>query len=55
MSPNAESSEEREIADGPGACREPYDAPHFFNISGMSYGALSHAAVTARHGARGDD
>lgn len=35
------------IAEGPGACREPYDAPSFFNISGMSYGALSHAAVTA--------
>jgi glutamate synthase domain-containing protein 2 len=35
------------IATGPGACREPYDAPSFFNISGMSYGALSHAAVSA--------
>jgi glutamate synthase domain-containing protein 2 len=35
------------IAEGPGACRVPYDAPSFFNISGMSYGALSHAAVTA--------
>ena len=35
------------IAAGPGACREPYDAPSFFNISGMSYGALSHAAVSA--------
>ena len=35
------------IASGPGACREPYPAQHFFNISGMSYGALSHAAVTA--------
>ena len=35
------------IATGPGACREPYAAKHFFNISGMSYGALSHAAVTA--------
>ena len=33
--------------EGPGACREPYDPPSFFNISGMSYGALSHAAVTA--------
>ncbi len=41
------------IADGPGASREPYDAPSFFNISGMSYGALSHAAVTAlSNGAR---
>ncbi|HTQ70787.1 MAG TPA: FMN-binding glutamate synthase family protein [Acidocella sp.] len=35
------------IADGPGACREPYTAQSFFNVSGMSYGALSHAAVTA--------
>ena len=35
------------VASGPGACREPYVAQSFFNISGMSYGALSHAAVTA--------
>ncbi|GGO77289.1 FMN-binding glutamate synthase family protein [Marinobacterium nitratireducens] len=28
-------------------CREPYDAPSFFNISGMSYGALSRPAVRA--------
>jgi glutamate synthase domain-containing protein 2 len=35
------------IATGPGACREPFVATHFFNISGMSYGALSHAAVSA--------
>ena len=35
------------IVTGPGACREPYTAPSFFNISGMSYGALSHAAVSA--------
>ncbi|MBN8892778.1 MAG: FMN-binding glutamate synthase family protein [Rhodospirillales bacterium 70-18] len=35
------------IAEGPGASREPYLAPSFFNISGMSYGALSHAAVSA--------
>jgi len=35
------------VATGPGACREPYVARHFFNISGMSYGALSHAAVTS--------
>lgn len=27
--------------------REPYDAPSFFNISGMSYGALSGPAVRA--------
>lgn len=37
---------------GPGA-REPYAAPSFFNISGMSYGALSRPAVRAlSHGAR---
>ena len=35
------------VTDGAGACREPYDPPGFFNISGMSYGALSHAAVSA--------
>jgi len=41
------------IAEGPGACREPFVAKSFFNISGMSYGALSHAAVTAlSHGAK---
>jgi glutamate synthase domain-containing protein 2 len=35
------------ITEGPGACRQPYKAMSFFNISGMSYGALSHAAVSA--------
>ncbi len=35
------------IANGPGACDQPYTAESFFNVSGMSYGALSHAAVTA--------
>lgn len=35
------------ITEGPGACRNPYFARSFFNISGMSYGALSHAAVSA--------
>ena len=35
------------IAEGPGACRHPYVARSFFNISGMSYGALSRAAVSA--------
>ena len=35
------------IAHGPGACNQPYTAESFFNISGMSHGALSHAAVTA--------
>jgi glutamate synthase domain-containing protein 2 len=28
-------------------CRQPYDAPSFFNISGMSYGAMSKPAVQA--------
>jgi glutamate synthase domain-containing protein 2 len=41
------------IGDGPGACRQPYEAKYFFNISGMSYGALSGAAVLAlSNGAR---
>ena len=35
------------IGAGPGACRTPYLATSFFNISGMSYGALSPAAVSA--------
>ncbi|MBS1270506.1 MAG: Glutamate synthase [NADPH] large chain [Gammaproteobacteria bacterium] len=34
-------------------CEKPYDAPSFFNISGMSYGALSSPAVRAlSNGAR---
>ncbi len=34
-------------------CRVPYDAPSFFNISGMSFGALSAPAIQAlSHGAR---
>ena len=34
-------------------CRQPYNAPSFFNISGMSYGALSTPAVLAlSNGAR---
>jgi glutamate synthase domain-containing protein 2 len=35
------------IAEGPGASAMPYLGRHFFNISGMSYGALSSAAVLA--------
>ena len=35
------------IDEGPGACAQPYFARSFFNISGMSYGALSGAAVSA--------
>ncbi|MEM7071544.1 MAG: FMN-binding glutamate synthase family protein, partial [Pseudomonadota bacterium] len=34
-------------------CKKPYNAPSFFNISGMSYGALSTPAVRAlSHGAK---
>lgn len=34
-------------------CQQPYDAPSFFNISGMSFGAISAPAVTAlSNGAR---
>jgi glutamate synthase domain-containing protein 2 len=37
---------------GEGAARHPYDAPSLYNISGMSYGALSTPAVRAlSHGA----
>ena len=35
------------VGEGPSACARPYLAKSIFNISGMSYGALSHAAVTA--------
>ncbi len=35
------------VTEGPGACRTPFFGASFFNISGMSYGALSHAAVSA--------
>ena len=35
------------VTQGPGACRLPYVATSLFNISGMSYGSLSHAAVSA--------
>jgi glutamate synthase domain-containing protein 2 len=38
------------LSEGPGACRTPYLATSFFNISGMSYGALSPAAVRALSG-----
>ena len=38
------SSEPLRIGAG---CRHPYDAPSFFNISGMSYGAISKPAVQA--------
>ena len=34
-------------AQGPGSCLHPFNPDSFFNISGMSYGALSHAAVSA--------
>ena len=35
------------LAEGPGACRSRISPSSFFNICGMSYGALSHAAVIA--------
>ena len=35
------------ITEGPGACQHPFMPLSFFNISGMSFGALSSAAVTA--------
>jgi glutamate synthase domain-containing protein 2 len=35
------------VTSGAGACRTPFLGRHFFNISGMSFGALSHAAVLA--------
>ncbi len=41
-----ETTEPTPILFGP-HCREPYNAPSFFNISGMSYGALSKPAVQA--------
>ena len=41
------------VSQGPGSCQHPYRARSFFNISGMSYGALSPAAVLAlSHGAK---
>ncbi len=39
--------ESRPMRIGEGSARHPYDAPSFFNISGMSYGALSTPAVRA--------
>jgi len=39
-------AETRPLVIGPG-CRQPYAAPSFFNISGMSFGALSRPAVSA--------
>ncbi|MDJ0979956.1 MAG: FMN-binding glutamate synthase family protein [Erythrobacter sp.] len=42
----------RPMVIGAGTARIPYEAPSFFNISGMSYGALSRPAITAlSHGA----
>lgn len=41
-----ETSPEDTLTFGP-YCREPYQTKSFFNISGMSYGALSKPAVTA--------
>lgn len=41
-----DSAQSQPLRIGP-YCSEPYDAPSFFNISGMSYGALSKPAVQA--------
>jgi glutamate synthase domain-containing protein 2 len=41
-----ETARTRALRIGP-YCRHPYDAPSFFNISAMSYGALSRPAVRA--------
>ncbi len=41
-----EKSPTRPLRIGP-HCREPYDAPSFFNVSAMSYGAISRPAVQA--------
>ncbi|MEE4381732.1 MAG: FMN-binding glutamate synthase family protein [Pseudomonadales bacterium] len=43
---HSDSAETRALRIGP-HCRTPFDAPHFFNVSGMSYGALSKVAVEA--------
>lgn len=37
----------RAMVIGEGAARMPYEAPSFFNVSGMSYGALSKPAIRA--------
>lgn len=42
----SDGAETKPLQIGP-HCREPYFAPSFFNISGMSYGALSSPAVRA--------
>ena len=39
-----DAAETQRLQIGP-YCRTPYDAPSFFNVSGMSYGALSAPAV----------
>ncbi len=41
-----ETAKTRPLRIGP-YCRQPYDAPSFFNISAMSFGALSRPAVRA--------
>ncbi|MEM6476227.1 MAG: FMN-binding glutamate synthase family protein [Pseudomonadota bacterium] len=42
-----DASEAEPLMIGEGAARVPYNAPSLFNISGMSYGALSKPAVQA--------
>ena len=43
---DSDRAETEPMTIGP-TCREPYHAPSFFNISGMSYGALSKPAIQA--------
>ncbi len=40
----------RDLTIGQGCCTKPYTASSFFNISGMSYGAISAPAITALSG-----
>lgn len=43
---DADRAETQPMVIGP-TCRKPYAAPSFFNISGMSYGAMSKPAIQA--------
>lgn len=48
----SDAAKTRSMIIGP-HCKKPYDAQSFFNISGMSFGALSVPAITAlSHGAK---
>lgn len=45
--PDDDRAASRSLRIGGANCAKPYDAPSFFNISGMSYGALSRPAIEA--------